>query len=250
MMWNIYLNHSQLGGEGMTGHGLALLAGYLIGSISFSRLFVSRFAPDVALSDIQVKDERTGTSYARPPNATTVSMALGWQAGMVISLLDMAKVIVPMLLFRHFFPGETYFLASSAGALLGNNWPLYYGFNGGSGLSVIYGSLLIIDPLSIPVTVLAGLILGLFAMRSMLLTFVLPLLLLLPWFWFRTGSIAYMLFALAMIGGYAVTLVKDIRVYLARGQGEVISERAVMEQIPMGRGMLKMLDKLGLKKER
>ena len=234
----------------MTGHFLALLAGYLIGSVSFTRLITARLAPSLALSDIQVRDEKTGTVYQRPPNATTASMALGWQTGMAISLLDMAKVIVPVILLRRFFPEHTYFLAAAVGALLGNNWPLYYGFAGGSGLSVIYGSLLVIDPLSVPVTVLGGLILGLFIFRSMLLTFVMPLLFLFPWFWFRTGSSAYMLFVMAMIGGYGVTLVKDIQGYLERGKGEVISERAVMEQMPMGRGMLKMLDKLGLKKER
>jgi acyl phosphate:glycerol-3-phosphate acyltransferase len=234
----------------MAGHLLALLAGYLIGSVSFTRLITARLAPNLCLSDIQVKDEKTGTTYQRPPNATTASMALGWQAGMAISFLDMAKVIVPVILLRRFFPEHTFFLAAAVGALLGNNWPLYYGFAGGSGLSVIYGSLLVIDPLSIPVTVLAGLVLGLFLLRSMLLSFVLPLLFLIPWFWFRTGSSAYMIFTLAMIGGYAVPLVKDIRGYLARGKGEIITERAVMEQMPMGRGMLKMLDKMGLKKER
>ncbi len=234
----------------MTGHLLALLAGYLIGSVSFTRLVTARLAPNLALSDIQVKNDRTGATYRRPPNATTASMALGWQAGMAISFLDMAKVILPVILLRRLFPGDTYFLAAAVGALFGNNWPLYYGFAGGSGLSVIYGSLLVIDPLSIPVTVLAGLVLGLFLLRSMLLTFVLPLVFLIPWFWYRTGSTAYMVFVLAMIGGYGVTLVKDIRIYLERGKSEIISERSVMEQMPMGRGMLKMLDKLCLKKRR
>ncbi len=83
-----------------------------------------------------------------------------------------------------------------------------------------------------------------------MLTFVLPMLLLIPWFWYRTGNTAYVLFALALNAGYFITYIADVRQYLAMGKDRMITERMVMEQMPMGRGMLKMLDKLGLKKER
>jgi acyl phosphate:glycerol-3-phosphate acyltransferase len=228
---------------------MAALSGYLIGALSFTRILTQKMSPDVDLSAIVVKDEKTGEVYHRVPNATTASMALGWKAGCLIGVLDMAKSLVPVLVWRYLFPGEVYHLVAAVCAVAGNNWPVYYRFKGGSGLSAIYGGLLAIDPLGILVTVGGGFFVGMIVLRSMMLTFILPLLLLIPWFWYRTGDFAYVLYALGLNILYFTTFAVDIKEYLSKGKSNIISERAVMEQMPMGRGMLKMLEKLGIQKK-
>jgi acyl phosphate:glycerol-3-phosphate acyltransferase len=228
---------------------LSAAAGYLIGSISFSRVFSKILSPDIDLKHFGYRDEKNNVFVERLPTATTVSMALGWKVGCIVSLMDILKILVPAVVFRWLYPDQYYFLLVAVFGIVGNNWPIYYRFKGGSGLSTIYGGLLAVDPLAVPVTVVAGFVIGMILLRSMILVFLLPLLLLIPWFWFRTHDIAYLFYSITLILLYTATLVPDILKYLkARGTAP-ISERAVMESMPMGRGMLKMMDKLNLQKK-
>jgi glycerol-3-phosphate acyltransferase PlsY len=228
---------------------LSALAGYLLGSISFSRLIARLVSPHTDLKHFGYRDEEHAVFVERLPTATTVSMALGWKAGCAASILDMIKVFLPTLALRWFFPGQYYFLLGALFGLIGNNWPIYYRFKGGSGLSAIYGGLLAVDPLGIIVTVVGGFFMGMLVLRSMILTFLLPLLLLIPWFWFRTHDLVYGMYALAVVLLYVATLIPDVRKYLKARETAPVSERAVMESMPMGRGMLKMLDMLKLAKK-
>jgi acyl phosphate:glycerol-3-phosphate acyltransferase len=228
---------------------LSAAAGYLIGSISFSRVFSKILSPDIDLKHFGYRDEKNNVFVERLPTATTVSMALGWKVGCIVSLMDILKVLVPAVGFRWLYPDQYYFLLVAVFGIIGNNWPIYYRFQGGSGLSTIYGGLLAVDPWAVPVTLIAGFVIGMILLRSMILVFLLPLLLLIPWFWFRTHDTAYLIYSITLILLYSATLVPDILKYLkARGTAP-ISERAVMESMPMGRGMLKMMDKLNLQKK-
>lgn len=228
---------------------LSAAVGYLVGSISFSRVFSKILSPNIDLKQFGYHDEKNNVFVERLPTATTVSMALGWKVGCIVSLMDILKVLVPALVFRWLYPDQYYFLLVAVFGIVGNNWPIYYSFKGGSGLSTIYGGLLAVDPLAVPVTVVAGFMIGMILLRSMILVFLLPLLLLIPWFWFRTHEIAYVIYSITLILLYTATLVPDILKYLkARGTAP-ISERAVMESMPMGRGMLKMMAKLNLEKK-
>lgn len=227
----------------------AAAAGYFIGSISFSRVFSRIFSPDTDLKHFGYRDEENDVFVERLPTATTVSMAFGWKAGCAVSVLDMLKVFLPTLVLRWLFPDQYYFLVAAVFGLIGNNWPIYYHFKGGSGISAIYGGLLAVDPIAVPITIVVGFVIGMLILRSMILAFVLPLLLLVPWFWFRTHDPAYMVYSVFIILLYAATLIPDIRKYMKARKNAPISERDVMETMPMGRGMLKMLDKLNLEKK-
>jgi len=231
---------------------ITAVAAYLLGSLSFARLVSGRLAPDVDPFKVTLPDPATGKTLTHhlPPRATTASMALGWQGGCLIAALDMAKALVPVLVLRYLYPTEYLHLVAAVFVVVGNNWPLYHGFRGGNGLSAIYGGLLAIDPLGMAITLSAGFVVGLIVFRSMLLTLVLPVLLLLPWFWWRTGDLWYVAYAVALLVLYFITVAADVKAYMPRDKDGAISERAAMEQMPMGRGMLKILDKLGLKKER
>jgi len=228
---------------------ISAAVGYLIGSISFSRVVVKLISPGTDLKHFGYRDQQNNVFVERLPTATTVSMALGWKTGCAVSVMDMLKVFLPALIFKLLFPAQYYFLIAAVFGLIGNNWPGYYRFRGGSGISAIYGGLLAVDPLAVPVTVIAGFAIGMILLRSMILAFVMPLLLLLPWFWFRTYDIAYLIYAASVILFYVATLIPDIRKYLKAKETAPVSERAVMESMPMGRGMLKMLNMMGLNKK-
>lgn len=113
----------------------ALLAAYLIGSISFSIIITSRVAN---------KDIRTmGSGNA---GFTNVLRSIGWGPAIATILLDFAKgllaVAIGGMLFRTFtvngIPSAELvsygkYIAGFA-CILGHMYPIYYGFKGGKGV--------------------------------------------------------------------------------------------------------------------
>ncbi len=221
----------------------AAITGYMIGSISFSRILTYFLSRRTNLQDVAIKDESTGEVYRKRTSAASVSMVLGWQAGCAVSLLDMLKVTAPVLAVKLLFPGQPYFLLVAVFAVVGNNWPVFYRFHGGAGISAIYGGLLVVDPLAIVAPALTGILIGLLVLRSFLAMFLLSLLLVIPWLWYRFADPAYWMYAVAVNIVYLITMAIDTRAYLRPGV-KIMSERDVMLQIPMGRGMIKMMEAL------
>lgn len=133
------------------------LAGYLIGSISFSRIITRIVKPDVDLDQTRTHRSDTGEEGTISGiGAFTTSIALGGAYGGLVGLLDILKGFIPVLILQILYPGEIYGWIFSIFAVIGHNFPIYYGFNGGRGLSTMVGSLLVLDPLGL----LAALILG------------------------------------------------------------------------------------------
>ena len=114
---------------------VAVVAGYLLGSISFARLVARRVDRTVDVTHIvtEVGDGVTFTSDA--VSATSVRMKLGKRYGLLVALLDMAKVAVPVLVLRLLYPGEPYLYLAAAAGVAGHNWPVYHRFQGGRGES-------------------------------------------------------------------------------------------------------------------
>jgi len=117
----------------------ALLAAYLIGSLSFA-VIVSR---GMGLADPR--------SYgSKNPGATNV-LRSGNRAAAVLTLaLDALKGYVPVLLVLIYGPryGLNEAVAAFAGlaAFLGHLWPVFFRFQGGKGVATAAGALLTINP--------------------------------------------------------------------------------------------------------
>ena len=117
----------------------ALLAAYLIGSLSFA-ILVSR--------GLGLADPRTYGS--KNPGATNV-LRSGNRAAAVLTLaLDALKGYVPVLLVLVFGPrfglDETVAAFAGLAAFLGHLWPLFFRFRGGKGVATAAGALLAINP--------------------------------------------------------------------------------------------------------
>lgn len=226
---------------------ISSIVGYFVGAVSFTRLVTHIVSPTTNIDQVAVVDNQTGESYSRAANATTASMALGWKVGCLVSGLDMLKITIPTLVFKLLFPDQYYYLFAAGFGLLGNNWPIYYRFKGGTGISAIYGGLLVVDPLAVIVTPVTGFILGLVILRSYAVAFVLSLLLIIPWLWLRFHQLPLLIYGIFVNLVYLGLFARDVKDYLRPGSRRM-SEKEVMEQMPMGRGMLKMMRKLGLDK--
>jgi glycerol-3-phosphate acyltransferase PlsY len=229
---------------------LAVILGYLVGSVSFTRIMMAIFAPGRPISKVEVAVEGTDKTYnVTAMGASTASMVLGRKAGCLIGWLDILKGTVPTLVARLLYPDQPYYLLVALACMVGHNWPIYYRFKGGRGISVFYGGLLVIDWLGVIVTALGGFLLGFFILRNYLLIFLAGLWLLIPWMWLRTHDWSYLAYAIAVNVLFVLASIPDIQQY-RRVQKEVtITPEMVMETNPMGRGMLRIGRKLGIYKE-
>ncbi|MBT9487971.1 MAG: glycerol-3-phosphate 1-O-acyltransferase PlsY [Rubrivivax sp.] len=118
---------------------LAVLAAYLVGSLSFA-VIVSRF---MGLADPR--------SYgSRNPGATNV-LRSGNRAAAVLTLaFDALKGYVPVLLALIWGPrfglGEMTVALVGLAAFLGHLWPVFFRFQGGKGVATAAGVLLALNP--------------------------------------------------------------------------------------------------------
>jgi glycerol-3-phosphate acyltransferase PlsY len=122
---------------------LALIAGYLIGSLSFA-VIVSRA--------MRLEDPRTYGS--RNPGATNVLRSGNKPAAVITLALDALKGFAAVLLAA--WLGKRYDVSGDAldwstalaglGAFLGHLWPLYFRFRGGKGVATAAGVLFGLNP--------------------------------------------------------------------------------------------------------
>ncbi|TFG06788.1 glycerol-3-phosphate acyltransferase [Candidatus Thorarchaeota archaeon] len=225
---------------------LALLVGYLFGSISFARILTKIKAPEIDIEEqanVLVADEDLKIPGAYGANAA--SIATGTQLGLPVALLDMLKTIIPMLVFKHIFKGEPYYLASGVGAFLGHNWPIYYKFQGGRGFAVILGSFFVIDWIAPIATTIAGLFLGMVILGSQELSAVLWMWLMIPWTIWRGGTweIVYSILISVLYILGAIPEIRLMQRFKKAGKYQEYTER-ILERSPQFRGMKEMTDKL------
>ena len=227
---------------------IAVAVGYLLGSISFARVVAGLVAPQLDINE-GVEMYIPGAKEPLRLDAiggTAIAAKLGDRYGCLTGVLDMLKVAGPTLAFKLAYPEDSYFLVTAAMGVVGHNWPLYYRFKGGRGLSAIYGGFLVIDPIGTMVTTLSSMVLGLFA-RNVLVAYSAGTWLMIPWLWFRTGDPAYLVYVVTVNIVYMVALIPDIRRMTdRRRRGVQGGFDGAMEATPMGRGMKKLAARLGL----
>jgi glycerol-3-phosphate acyltransferase PlsY len=197
------------------------IVGYLLGSVSFARLVGSRVIPDADLSSTDLELPGGGTIAYTGVSATSIGARTGPKWGIVTGIGDMAKAFVPILLIRLIWPDDSYHLVVAVAVVVGHNYPVFYRFKGGRGQAPIYGGLLAIDWLAIPVTTAVGVAVGLWVIRDMMWAYTLGQWLLIPWFIWRGGTpeVAYAVIVNVL---FTVATLPEIREYFKkRNAGEL-----------------------------
>jgi glycerol-3-phosphate acyltransferase PlsY len=144
---------------------LAVLAAYLIGSLSFA-VIVSR--------GMGLEDPRHYGSGN--PGATNVLRSGHRGAALLTLAFDALKGYVPVLLALVFGPAwglnETTVSLVGLAAFVGHLWPLFFGFKGGKGVATAAGVLLALNPWLGAATLLTWLIIAAFFRYSSLASIV------------------------------------------------------------------------------
>jgi glycerol-3-phosphate acyltransferase PlsY len=231
---------------------ISIVVGYLVGSLSATRIVHRLGAPQVDLGKTTfglsgVKE----TVESEMVSATALSMRAGPKLGFLSAAGDMFKVAVPTLLIRRIYPEAPYYLLTAIAGVIGHIWPIYFRFKGGRGMSAIYGGLFAIDFIGVFATSLLGMVFGLVIVRDILVAYMAGYWLLIPWLWFRTHDLAHVLYAVAVNVILLIGLIPEMKQYLKlrrQGIGGDVSE--VMQLTPMGKGMYKISERLRLMKRK
>lgn len=227
---------------------LAAVAGYLAGSLSFARIVHSLVTGSGKFTPFREKIPGTEELFESDlASATTVSKNLGARYGCVVSLLDMAKVALPVLALRLWFPGQPLYLVAGISGMAGHIWPVWYGFKGGRGESPLMGSLLVIDWVGLLAANAAAILLG-FITGSVLVIRWGGYLLLIFWFWIFRHTIPAVIFMVLANALYFFSMRKDLRKYrkLLIEKGSRFTEEEVSRFIMMGGHLGRMLDRFSL----
>lgn len=190
-------------------------SGYLIGSISFTRI-VGRFVlkgEDLELSSVQVEGTDEPFMF-HSVSASTLRARAGAKYGIITSILDLLKAAVPIAIVLTFFDSQIYSYILSAFIILGHDFPIYYGFRGGRGVSCLLGSLVFFDWISIPVTLISSLGVGLLVIDDVFIAYLSMPAYLIPWTILTTGISPFLAYAVAVNTIYWIALIPEIREYL------------------------------------
>lgn len=169
-------------------------------------------------------------------SATSILVRAGPRLGCLTTILDMLKVFLPTLALRLLYPEHSYFLIASAAGIAGHNFPIWYRFKGGRGMSPLYGGLLVIDWLSIPVTLLASNIVGLLLFRDIFLAYTGGPLFLIPWLWYRFDDPAYIVYAITVNLFFWAAILPELKLYRAFRKAGDIDKSEILDAMEGGFG--------------
>lgn len=227
---------------------LCSIGGYLAGSVSSARIVyylvtkrkeIEPFSEPIPHSDQMFESKLV--------SATLITKKLGKKYGCITSLLDMLKVVVPLLLVKLVFTEEPYYLLVALFGVTGHNFPVWYNFVGGRGESPIMAVILVINWFGLFIVNAAAAVLG-FIVGSVLVLRWGGYVLLIFWLWYWFDDWRFGLFMALVNVVFWVAQSGDLKKFikLQREQDLKFSEEDVSEFILMGKGIGRALDNYSL----
>ncbi len=113
---------------------VSILFAYLLGSIS------SSYIAGKMAAGVDIREHGSGNA-----GATNTLRVLGVKLGLIVFIADIVKGVLAVA-FAHLVTNgsETAMAFSGLFAVLGHNWPIYFGFRGGKGVATTIGVLMTI----------------------------------------------------------------------------------------------------------
>ncbi len=111
---------------------------YLLGSVPFALLVVR------ALTGKDIRTVGSGNV-----GATNAVRAAGIPAGIIVTILDVGKGTLPVLLMQAFDPSARWVGATAVAAVVGHCFPVWLRFSGGKGVATGLGAFAVIAPRAI-----------------------------------------------------------------------------------------------------
>lgn len=231
---------------------IAAAIGYFIGSISMARLIIRVFALGKVFTSTSAGIEGSDLTFnSKLVSATSVTAHFGSKYGFFTMLADMLKIAVPVLIIKYAIPDYPYFLITATTGMIGHIWPVYHRFQGGRGLLAVYGAMFAIDWIGVFVTSILGMIFGLAVMRDVLAAYMTGVVFIIPWLWFRTHNIAYVIYAVIVNIILFIAFIPEAKEMKRLKKDKNWDDPiAVFQLTGMGRGVIRIAKKLGIVKDK
>lgn len=189
--------------------------GYLIGSISFTRIIGKLVLPGEDLERTRIEVDGIDESFNfTSVSATTIRAKAGARYGIITGLLDMLKAAIPIAVVLNFYQTQEYAYLLSTFIILGHDFPIFYKFRGGRGVSCLIGSLIFFDWISIPIALVLSMVVGLFVIDDDFFAYLAMPVYLIPWTLVTTGVSWLSAYAIIINIIYWVALIPEIREYM------------------------------------
>jgi acyl phosphate:glycerol-3-phosphate acyltransferase len=201
---------------------LAVLAGYLLGSIA-TAVWTGKI-----FNGIDIREHGSGNA-----GATNIIRVLGWKKGIPVMIIDVAKgwfaAYLPVL-FNLAEKGSgtltTLQIITGMAAIIGHVYPIFAGFRGGKGVGSTFGVLLALNPL-LTISCLGVFLIVLFAtgyvsVSSMSAGVAFPILL---FTLFPTPSVVFKIFSLFVTVALILTHRKNIKRLINGEESKFIKRR-------------------------
>ncbi|MFD0711140.1 glycerol-3-phosphate 1-O-acyltransferase PlsY [Paenibacillus sp. GCM10027626] len=107
---------------------IAIVISYLLGSLSFS-ILIAKW-----IKGIDIRKHGSGNA-----GATNTLRILGKGPAAAVFLLDIIKGVLAVLLGKWLVGGEWVPVVCGLAAIIGHNWPVFFGFKGGKGIATTVG---------------------------------------------------------------------------------------------------------------
>ncbi|WP_188647066.1 glycerol-3-phosphate 1-O-acyltransferase PlsY [Marinithermofilum abyssi] len=131
---------------------MAVVIGYLLGSISFSYLLTR------LLKGYDIRQHGSGNA-----GATNMLRVVGKWPAITVFLLDLLKGTAAVWVGNILTHDPVVMLLSGVASIVGHNWPIFLGFRGGKGIATTIG-------VTVTLTFQAALISGIFAILAIIFT--------------------------------------------------------------------------------
>jgi len=192
---------------------IAIVAGYLLGSISFSFIIAKLF------KGIDIRKHGSGNA-----GATNTLRVLGKGPAIAVLALDVLKAILAVWIGKWASPDVIWVpVLCGLAAIAGHNWPIFFGFRGGKGIATTIGAMATL-------CFLPALFAGIIAIISIVITRFVSLgslifAALLPIFIFVMGRPNEIFIGSLIIGIFAFVRHRSNIVKLVRGQEHKIGSK-------------------------
>jgi glycerol-3-phosphate acyltransferase PlsY len=141
----------------------AAVAGYLVGSVSSTRLLARAVAPDQDLTRTEYRIYQDGGLVSHGVSPSALGARAGGRWGGLAAALDIGKAVAITALVQSWAPAaiaRPVAATAAAAATVGHVYPAYHRFVGGFGQSPMLGGALVLDWVSVPVTTGTGWVAG------------------------------------------------------------------------------------------
>lgn len=227
---------------------LCALTGYLTGSISFARIIYSVVTRGKELEyyaePVADSDEKFDTKFV---SASLVNLRLGAKYGCITSVADILKVALPALAAKMLFTSGPYYLIIPVFGMIGHYLPVYYGFIGGRGETVMLGSMFIVNWYGTLFVNAVSTILG-FITGSVAVLRYAGYIMMIFWLWIHYNDFRYAVFMLLMNLLFVFSMRKEIaKIIELRRKGLLrMTEEELSVSMFMGKGVGRAIDRYGL----